>query len=260
MEPSRCDNEAIARQPGRNEGEAAPLSTVAKELKFLRMPVAAGLPDLPVFRGLAAEARRVLASAPQRRFARGETLWVAGTDAHSFVIVLEGLVRVVRAPAGRQYAVHTEGPGGTLGDVPFFAGGRYPATAVAVDATRCLMLDRGRVTRVIAADPDFAIRLLARLSTRVRGLVERLDRQQASTVEQRLAELLLRRQAEAGNAPFRLASSQAEAAEELGTVREVLVRSLRALREGGVVQCTSRGWYVVTDARALMARASVVTR
>ena len=213
---------------------------------------ASPLPDLPLLRHLAPEARRVLASAPQRRFRRGQTLWAAGAEAGGLVVVLSGRVRVVRAPGGRQYGVHTEGPGGTLGEVPFFAGGRYPASAVAAEPTTCLWLDRGTLARAVAADPDLALRWLGRLAARVRALVERLDQQTARTVEQRLATLLLERHAAARGQPFALASTQAEAAEELGTVREVLVRTLRRFREAGLVDRPMRGRYRVRDHRAML--------
>ena len=209
------------------------------------------LPDLPLFRRLAPEARRILAAAPQRRFRRGQTLWAAGAEAAGLVVVLGGRVRVVRAPGGRQYGVHTEGPGGTLGEVPFFSGGYYPATAVAAEPTTCLWLDRDTLARAVAADPDLALRWLGRLAARVRGLVERLDQQTARTVEQRLAALLLERHAAARGQPFAIASTQAEAAEELGTVREVLVRTLRRFRESGLIERVSRGSYRVRDHQAV---------
>ena len=210
-------------------------------------PAVSALPDLPLFRHLAPDARRLLAAAPQRRFRRGQTLWVAGAEAAGLAVVLSGRVRVVRAPGGRQYGVHTEGPGGTLGEVPFFSGGRYPATALAAEPTTCLWLDRATLARAVAADPELALRWLGRLALRVRGLVERLDHQTARTVEQRLAALLLERHAAVRGQPFALASTQAEAAEELGTVREVLVRTLRRFREAGLVETPTRGRYRVRD-------------
>ena len=222
------------------------------------MPPATPLPDLPLFRGLAPAAARVLAAAPRRRFRAGQTLWAAGGEAGALAVVLSGRVRVVRAvaagrSAGRQYGVHAEGPGGTLGEVPFFAGGRYPATAVAAEPTTCLLLDRTTLARAVAADPELALRWLGRLAGRVRRLVERLDQQTGRTVEQRLAALLLVRHAAAGGVPFALAATQAEAAEEMGTVREVLVRALRRFREAGLVSSPVRGRYVVRD-RAGLAR------
>jgi CRP/FNR family transcriptional regulator len=229
------------------------LAERAKEPRFLRRAAARRLPlpDLPLFRDLAPEARRVLAAAPRRRFRRGETLWAAGADAEGLAVVLSGRVRVVRAPDGRQYGVHTEGPGGTLGEVPFFAGGRYPATALAAEPTTCLWLDRATLARAVAADPDLAFRWLGRLALRVRGLVERLDGQTVRTVEQRLAALLLERHAAARGQPFALARTQAEAAEELGTVREVVVRALRRFREAGLVDAPARGRYRVRDPHAV---------
>ena len=205
------------------------------------------LPDLPLFRHLSREARTLLTGAPRRRFRRGQTLWAAGSEAHALVVVLTGRVRVVRAPGGRQYGVHVEGPGGTLGDVPFFAGGRYPATAIAAEATTCLVLDRPILGRVVAADPELALRLLGHLAGRVRQLVTRLDRQTTRTVAQRLAEFLLEREATAKARSFTLAATQAEAAEDLGTVREVLVRTLRRFREAGLVEVPRRGYYVIRD-------------
>lgn len=215
------------------------------------VPAAASLPDLPLFRGLVPEARRILGAAPRRRFRSGQTLWVAGAEATGLAVVLTGRVRVVRAPKGRQFGVHTEGPGGTLGEVPFFAGGRYPATAIAAEPTTCLWLDRSTLARAVTADPDLALRWLGRLALRVRGLVERLDGQTARTVEQRLAAFLLQRHADARGESFMLASTQAEASEEIGTVREVLVRTLRRFREQGLVESPMRGRYRVRDHRGL---------
>jgi GTP-sensing pleiotropic transcriptional regulator CodY len=53
--------------------------------------------------------------------------------------------------------------------------------------------------------------------------------------------------------PFALAATQAEAAEEMGTVREVLVRALRRFRVAGLVSSPVRGRYIVRD-RAGLAR------
>jgi CRP-like cAMP-binding protein len=205
---------------------------------------------------LSPAARRVLSAAPRRRFRTGETLWTAGGDARGLFVVLSGRVRIVRAPHGRQYAIHTEGAGATLGEVPFFAGGGYPATAIATEPTECLVLDRTTVARAIAADPELAFHWLGRLAERVRTVIERLDRQTASTVDQRLATLLLARHAAACGAPFALAATQVEAAEEIGTVREVLVRTLRRFRESHLIERHSRGSYRVVDLAGLTRLAS----
>lgn len=210
------------------------------------------LDAVPLLRGLNAGARRELARrAVVRRFAPGETLWEAGAAARALFVVLEGEVRVVRVAGGRQHVLHTEGPGGTLGEVPLFEGGAYPATAVAARRTVCLAVDGEGIAAAIREDPRLAFTLLARLAARVRGLVERLDGRVAKGVRARLAAFLLARHRASGAPSFTLGATQAAVAEELGTVREVVVRTLRALGREGVIRAAGRGRYEVADVAAL---------
>jgi len=211
------------------------------------LSVTGAIASVPLFRGLAPAALAVIAAAPTRRFRRSEYLWTAGAEARGLFVLLSGRVRVVRTSEGRRFGVHTEGPGGTLGEVPFFSGGRYPASAVATEPTLCLVLDRATLARAVAADPDLAMRWLDRLGGRVRRLVERLDRQTARSVEQRVAAFLLARDDASGGTPFTLAATQTEAAEDIGTVREVLVRTLRRFRATRLVSTPRRAHYRVVD-------------
>jgi CRP/FNR family transcriptional regulator len=147
--------------------------------------------------------------------------------------------------------VHTEGPGGTLGEVPLFEGGPYPATAVAAEPTVCLVLDRAAVLAAVEVDPALGLAFLRRMAHRVRELVERLDRATAQSVPGRLARFLLARREQVGRDAFTLGLSQAELAEEVGTVREVVVRALRLLRDHGAIRPLGRGRYEVADVERL---------
>jgi CRP/FNR family transcriptional regulator len=184
-------------------------------------------------------------AAVQRSYAAGATLFRAGTEAAGIYVVLSGRVRVIRSRDGRQYVVHTEGPGGTLGELPFFEEGLFLATAVASEPTECLMLNRDALRRIMRDDPAVAWLFLRRLSARVRELVERLDRASTQAIPARLTAFLLTRSQH--DQPFTLGMTQAELAEELGTVREVIVRALAQLRKLGVIASAGRGRYVVRD-------------
>jgi CRP-like cAMP-binding protein len=107
------------------------------------------------------------------------------------------------------------------------------------------------------ADPEVAWLLLRRLAGRVRTLVEQLDRLAARDVGARLAEYLLARAPEDGGAALTLGAPQARVAEELGTVREVLVRELRQFRAEGLLRSAGRGRYEIVDRGALEARAGL---
>jgi CRP-like cAMP-binding protein len=197
----------------------------------------------------------------ERQFATGEILWSVGDRPEGITLVLEGRVRIVRGSGGRQLVIHSGEPGATLGEVPFFTGGRYPATAIAAEPTRCLFLPEAAVRRAIAVDPALAFFFLQRLSHRIENLVERVDRLTVSSVQTRLAHFILQRyratialpksRSKSDKAVFSLGMTQTALGEELGTVREVVVRALRALRQSGAIESVGDGKYRVVNASIL---------
>lgn len=187
-------------------------------------------------------ARRELAALSRiTRFAAGAVLWRAGVKPHDgLYVLLSGRVHVVTEREGRTQRVHSEEAGGTLGEVPLFDGDAYPATVTAVTDTECLVIPRGALRAAIAADPELAFRLLRRVGQRVRTLIARLDAIVALDVRQRLARHLLARHSVADAETFELEGNQSLLAEELGTVREVVVRTLRDLETAGVIERRGR--------------------
>jgi CRP-like cAMP-binding protein len=214
---------------------------------------------IPFFAAFPDAALQVMADrGVERRFAPGETLFRAGEAAGGLMVVLEGKVRVVREVGGRAQVVHVETIGGTLGEVPLFAGGGYPATAVAAEPTCCAVIARESLVAAVRSSPDAAFVLLERLARRVRELVNRLDRAALRPVSARLAEYLLARSDARGRPIITLGMTQQQLAEEVGTVREVIVRELHALRSRGIIRALGGGRYEVVDAEALRARATDV--
>ncbi len=208
----------------------------------------AAFSDVELLAGLTAPALAALAAGGlDRRYPRGHVLFRAGDEAKGLFVVVQGRVRVVRETVGRGQVVHEEGPGGSLGEVPLFTGSSYPATATATEATRCLVFPRTAVRAALAADPEFAFRLLTGLALRVRGLIDRLDRLVFTSVRARLAAWIVAR-ARTGLGPvISLGVTQECLAEELGTVREVVVRELAALRRLGVIRSRGAGRLEILD-------------
>jgi CRP-like cAMP-binding protein len=208
----------------------------------------------------------LLQNSIEQQFATDEILWSEGDRSEGITLVLEGRVRIVRGTGGRQLVIHSGEPGDTLGEVPFFTAGRYPATAIAAEPTRCLYLPEAAVRRAIALDPALAFFFLKRLSHRIENLVERVDRLTVSSVQTRLAHFILQRyqatiafprsRSKSGKgAVFSLGMTQTALGEELGTVREVVVRALRALRQSGAIESVGDGKYRVVNASILEALA-----
>jgi CRP/FNR family transcriptional regulator len=210
------------------------------------------LAGVALFAGLNEAAQKQLRQASAAcRFAPGDLLWREGETPRGLFVLLQGRVRILRTRNGRQYVVHHEGVGATLGELPLFDGGAYPATAVAASPVRGLRVSEAGVRAAITADPRLAYELLARLGRRLRVLLDRLHDATVTTVRVRLAAHLLARATLAPGKPFNLGGTQSHVAEELGTVREVLARELAFLRRHGMIALAGRGRYRVTDDAAL---------
>jgi CRP/FNR family transcriptional regulator len=206
------------------------------------------------FRGVNAAAAQALArGGTVVRYPAGAVLWTSGAPSRGLFVVLDGEVRILSPDGGRTHVVHTEGKGATLGEVPLFDSGPMPATAVAASNLTCAVFGAATLKAAIIADPEIAFRLLESLAGRVRGLVERLARRTSRAAVARLAAYLLERQRTAGGKSFTLGGSQQAVAEELGTVREVIVRGLRRLKALGLIQSVGPGRFRVPNTERLKA-------
>lgn len=208
-----------------------------------------------VFASLPADVRgQIRAMATTRSVARGHTLFRAGDEADGLYVVLSGRIRVSRETHGRVGMLHVEEAGGVLGEIPVFGGGCFPATAIAIAASRCAKLPRSGIERLLRDSPEFSRYALQRLATRAQSLLTRIDELTALTITTRVARHALRQSA--GGAQFTLGMSQAALAEELGTAREVVVRAIGALVRLGALHRVGRSRFAVGDAAALRALAA----
>ena len=174
-----------------------------------------------------------------------------GDSAGSVYIVLAGHIAVVHVRNGRQYVLHDERDGGTLGEVPAFSGTPYLATAICRMTTTCVVLSVASARRLVRVDPKFAEWIIERLGDRIKRLVTRVESASALSTTQRVARFLLERDNRAPAQRFRLGMSQNELAEELGTVREIISRTLSQLEDSGAIEKHPGGWITVKD-RAML--------
>lgn len=194
---------------------------------------------------LPAEAReRLLAGAVRINLPTGAVIDDGGTRV---VIVLSGLIRVfIRSPDGRQVTVTyaqrgdvarladaIEGPGPTPRSLQTMTGASV--AAVRVDALRSLLDSDARVARVCTAE----------LAAQLHRALDDIAQQSFLSVRERVARHLLDiASADGGN--LRLRIGQQDLADAVGSVREVVTRTLHRLRQERLIS-TSRDEIVILD-------------
>jgi CRP/FNR family cyclic AMP-dependent transcriptional regulator len=193
---------------------------------------AAFLKSLPYFAGLPEPALAALAiHAHPRTYARSELVMLEGEEADAAYFVVSGQVRVyMLSPEGREQVLDRVGPGQALNLVPVFDGEPNPASAEAVNDAIVLSLPREDLLAALRQNPALAEALLAELASRLRHLTGLAADLSFRTVRARLARYLLH---QAGQAGRRL--TQAEMAAELGTVRDVVGRTLADFQAEGLI-------------------------
>lgn len=175
----------------------------------------------------------------RRSLKRDARLFSAGEPVNGLHLVESGHLRIVRGSV-RAVVLHHEGPGGMLGETALFGGFCYPATAIASEPTVCRWLPRAAIMRLVAEEPMAAEFFLRRLAQRLHGVIARLD---PASVSERLMRHIAARPGALERRVFSLGMTQSDLAEELGTVREVVVRELRRLVQRGVIEPMGRGRY-----------------
>jgi CRP/FNR family transcriptional regulator len=197
----------------------------------------AGLPYLAVVPP--AELRRLAARCAWRAVRRGGVVFREGEPARGLFVIGEGRVKLSRlSPRGREQVLHVEGAGASLGEVPVFDGGGYVATAVALTDARVLFLERAALFELCRRRPDVALGIVAVLARRLRRFAALIADLALRDVTERLAGFLLEQAPPAGGA-FEIGTRD-EVAARLGTVRELVSRSLRRLADAGLIARAGR--------------------
>jgi CRP-like cAMP-binding protein len=207
-------------------------------------------------RGLDALASRAV----ERRLAKGELLFIAGGEASGLYVVVEGALRAFReSPDGREQVIHVERAGSTIAEVPVFDDRPYPSSVAADVDTTVLFIDKRDVRRLILEHPQIGLAALKLLAGRLRRCSDLVELLSLREVGQRLARLLIAEahangRPEGGGVRLTLRLTKHQIAARVGTVREVVSRSLSRMQQDGLIRLDGAD-VVIPDMEGLSAYA-----
>jgi len=219
--------------------------------------VAHWLAAAPMFHGLSEH--DLAALAPHVRlleFSRGDVVFAEGDPADRLYLVAAGRVKVFRVtPGGDEFILCVFGAGDPLGAVAVYEGKPFPASAVALEPSTCLAIDRAAFFALLDRSPTLVRGLLLGLTRRLVELTARLGDLTGGRVEQRFARFFLKLAGEVGRPgrdgiviPMRL--TRQELADLTGTTVETAIRIMSRWGKQRLLRTEATG-FVVLDAEAL---------
>ena len=182
---------------------------------------------IPIFNGLPqGQVEAIKQIAVEKHINKGEIIFSEGEEGNGFFVIAEGRVKIFKVSAeGKEQILHIFGPGQPFGEVPVFAGQRFPANAQAIDKTRALFLPRAAFVDLVASNPSLALNMLAVMSKKLRQFTVQIENLSLKEMPARLASyLIFLAEEQAVDDIVTLNISKGQLASILGTIPETLSR------------------------------------
>ena len=174
--------------------------------------------------------------AQQTDFPAGMTIFREGEPSQGLYWLHSGTLKAVKySNSGKEQILHFIKPGQTFNEVGAFTTLPNPASVVALEPVQVWCIPREAIRRQIQRDPTFSQLIIDVLSERLRQSVALIEDLSLRPVINRLSRLIL--DESDGNMFFRPSwYTQYELAARLGTVEDVIQRSLRKLEVSDLIE------------------------
>ncbi|HUN05223.1 MAG TPA: Crp/Fnr family transcriptional regulator [Aggregatilineales bacterium] len=196
----------------------------------------AALTQVSYFAKLDADLARLISQQMQNReYAAGQIVFLEGDQNVALYIVDSGWLKAVKSsPDGREQILHFIGSGEVFNAIGVFASDYNPATVIALEPSSVWVIEQKHVLDLFDLHPELGKFVIRELAGRVQQLIQMVEDLSLRTIEARLARYLLEQSDQELLARPRWAT-QAEIANRLGTVPDVLNRALRSLARENLI-------------------------
>jgi len=190
------------------------------------------------FAGLEAEALSTLSLGTSlHQFDAGEYICWADEPCTGLYMLQQGRVKLFKlSNKGRELIIQVMESGATFNEVPVFDNGRNVVNVAALEDSQIWVFEKKVIRQTLAEHPEMCKAIILNLTQNLRDMVRMIEEISFFQVTNRLARLISQLPDEqlSGSKDQRL--TQDTLAARLGTVREVVARSLRELDQSGAIR------------------------
>ena len=215
---------------------------MALEVTFLK--------SIPYFAGLSHDELNLVKKLVfEKKVERGDIIVLEGEPAEALYFVSSGAVKMFRTSVdGKEQVLNIVRPGESFNDVAIFDSGPNLASAQAMGPAIVYGILHRDLHAFLQKHPRIALNVANVLAAQLRHLTSLVDDLSFRPVVSRVAKILLEYAGNGAGPSQRL--TQQDMAAIVGTVREVVGRSLKSLETDGVIRM-DRHRIVITDREAL---------
>lgn len=206
---------------------------------------------VPIFDSLTDEEKVEIAHiASSRSFLKGETIYRAGDEAGTLYVLYTGKVKLYRLNvSGKEQIGRIIGPGDFMGELSLFSSLPLKDHAQAIENCIMCVLKGAQLKEIMAKYPSIAFKIMDELSRRLEKAENRVEIISLSSVNQRLAQVLL--DMSQGKTLVELNVSKGDFASQLGMSQETLSRRLSAWQEEGIIEQQGHRKIIIKDQHRL---------
>jgi CRP/FNR family transcriptional regulator, cyclic AMP receptor protein len=182
-----------------------------------------------------------------RSYRKGTLIIEEGTHGDTLYVVLKGQVKAFSSDAsGREITYGVHGAGDTFGEMSL-DGGPRSASVQATTAATCAVLTRQSLREHIAAHPDFALDLIARVIQRARLATSSARNMALLDVYGRVVQWIASKAnlQNDGTSVVNDRPTHADLAASVGCSREMVSRLLKDLERGGYIVVDGMRWVIL---------------
>ena len=193
----------------------------------------------PLLGNISAELTNVLEKRGNKHtFRENEEIFAEAEQAEFLPIVLTGSVKMIHfLEPGKEVIIGIFQAGEMFAVPPVFDGGKYPATVVAMEKSRLLLLQRTHFLDLLRESDEFAFAVIEWMCAMLREKTATIQNLATASPEHRVGHVLLKlAEKESGHVPVRIALRRQDIANIAGLTTETTIRVIRKLAEKDLVK------------------------
>lgn len=198
--------------------------------------------------------RTLKKTARAKTFNAGAEIFAEGERARFLPIVLSGKVKMFHfLEAGKEVIIGIFACGEMFAVPPVFDGEPYPATAVAMEKTKMLLLDRKDFLRLLRESSEFSFAVIGWMCEMLREKTATIQNLATASPEHRAGNVIVRLIKDAiteSGEPVKINVRRQDIAEMAGLTTETTIRAIRKLADRKLI-VIERGKIIVGDIEPL---------